>query len=285
VLDNRPLCALVKVCVSNDLDMQLRSLSSGVTMALWHSAANISTYTYSQGTLPYTVPGTRLVRMLAVISTKPLLHPMLCYGISSRQTLLGVRAESIPQGRSLGTLSNTAKGRIYEQACQRYLHEELAIEARACGGAGDQGIDLRGTWKTPRVHNVIIQCKHYSKKVGPSTVREMEGSVSSYSVNGSSHASVLSIICAQSGFSEAAWKRATASQFPVLLLHLAIGDRTIHGNSDTRSLAPAAICHGAWSNPSFSSVTGDILLQETILQLRASQTPLRYVRLRRRYAT
>lgn len=61
------------------------------------------------------------------------------------------------------------------------------------GGKGDGGIDLRGQWKLPGLHHlqppardsdgvvrfrVLAQCKAEQKKVGPKTVREMEGVVS-----------------------------------------------------------------------------------------------------------
>ena len=61
------------------------------------------------------------------------------------------------------------------------------------GGKGDGGIDLRGFWKLPGLRHldqaardtddlvrlrVLAQCKAEQLKVGPKTVREMEGVVS-----------------------------------------------------------------------------------------------------------
>ncbi|KDN45583.1 hypothetical protein K437DRAFT_218340, partial [Tilletiaria anomala UBC 951] len=54
------------------------------------------------------------------------------------------------------------------------------------GGAGDKGIDLKGWWKLPSRESssaqaenvrVLVQCKAEAKKLGPRTLRELEGSM------------------------------------------------------------------------------------------------------------
>lgn len=60
-----------------------------------------------------------------------------------------------------------------------------------CGGKGDRGIDLRGTWNipkpsgessdTPRIIPVVVSCKAHKAKSGPERIRELEGALGSSS--------------------------------------------------------------------------------------------------------
>lgn len=160
-------------------------------------------------------------------------------------------------------LSTVARGRKYEIMCRAYLEEHLAMQLTICGGAGDQGVDLRGTCNAHKPLDVIIQCKYYSKKVGPATVREMEGTASYYRT--ATGPSPVSIICAKSGFTTAGWKRALASQTPLLLLHL--DDSPPLQNFSSR--VPSLACYGAWKNPACENSLGlavDILQRGVLLE-------------------
>lgn len=82
-------------------------------------------------------------------------------------------------------------GTHYEYTVASAL-SRYGISARRCGGASDFGIDLLGTWalpvppvppaspssspSSPRPLRVIVQCKASSRNIGPSVIRELEGS-------------------------------------------------------------------------------------------------------------
>ncbi|KAK1699692.1 hypothetical protein BDP55DRAFT_644473 [Colletotrichum godetiae] len=78
----------------------------------------------------------------------------------------------------LDVASTVYVGTHYEYTVSSTL-AQYGIHAKRVGGAFDQGIDLLGTWSLPsRTENlkVIIQCKGGAQRVGPSIVRELEGS-------------------------------------------------------------------------------------------------------------
>ncbi|KAK1720724.1 hypothetical protein BDP67DRAFT_500687 [Colletotrichum lupini] len=78
----------------------------------------------------------------------------------------------------LDVASTVYVGTRYEYTVSSAL-AQYGIHAIRVGGASDQGIDLLGTWSLPsRAENlkVIIQCKGGAQRVGPSIVRELEGS-------------------------------------------------------------------------------------------------------------
>ncbi|WRT69640.1 uncharacterized protein IL334_006629 [Kwoniella shivajii] len=95
-------------------------------------------------------------------------------------------------------------GTSFENHSLRYLNNELYMNLRRVGGAGDGGIDLRGWWWIPHTDTrpitssssaptksevlvgernirrirVIAQCKAEKKPLGPRAVRELEGVMS-----------------------------------------------------------------------------------------------------------
>lgn len=78
-------------------------------------------------------------------------------------------------GRS--TTSTVYKGTFYEYTAIEVL-SAYNLSLYRSGGASDQGIDLRGTWKLPHVLlPVVLQCKHEEKKIGPKYIRELGGAV------------------------------------------------------------------------------------------------------------
>lgn len=106
--------------------------------------------------------------------------------------------------------STTEIGTAFEKHSQRYLNHHLHMSLRRVGGAGDGGVDLRGSWYVPpdtlgagpsrrrasstsldspvgggeasgreawRRLRVVAQCKAEKKGLGPRAVRELEGVV------------------------------------------------------------------------------------------------------------
>ncbi|GAA5968441.1 hypothetical protein JCM11641_007639 [Rhodosporidiobolus odoratus] len=152
--------------------------------------------------------------------------------------------------------SSVAVGTAYELACQSFLAKppfNLAKIIRV-GGAGDQGVDLRGRWPgapllsttekatgSPLAERVVewetvIQCKAYNDRLGPAVVRELEGTMLatqpafspptvarlSSSTRSTTHNSsaIIGFLISLSGFTTDAIFRANASRLPIALLHL-----------------------------------------------------------------
>ncbi|WYZ45418.1 hypothetical protein EsH8_VIII_000734 [Colletotrichum jinshuiense] len=78
--------------------------------------------------------------------------------------------------------SPTLQQRTITTLHRSYLSSTLSqygIHAVRVGGASDHGIDLLGTWALPSHTErlrIILQCKGGSQRVGPSLIRELEGS-------------------------------------------------------------------------------------------------------------
>lgn len=162
--------------------------------------------------------------------------------------------------------SSVALGTAYERATGLFLAQSPRFRLKGVvrvGGAGDQGIDLRANWdaahltspsSSPRTRAnaqtppspttstsaplsvpVIIQCKAESSRVGPSTVRELEGTLLAQQRRGApshlsrrvSHATPtphVGVLVALNGFSDAAIRHARSSRLPLELVHLAVPD-------------------------------------------------------------
>ncbi|GAA5911267.1 hypothetical protein JCM8208_004313 [Rhodotorula glutinis] len=131
--------------------------------------------------------------------------------------------------------STVALGTAYERLTALFL--ATAPQYRLdrivrVGGKGDQGIDLRARWhlaasesSPSRTHHpVIVQCKAESSRIGPNTIRELEGTLAaqqtSPSRSSSSSPPHIGFLVALSGFTEAAIRHARASSSPIALLHL-----------------------------------------------------------------
>ncbi|KAH6687932.1 hypothetical protein F5X68DRAFT_133611 [Plectosphaerella plurivora] len=78
----------------------------------------------------------------------------------------------------LDTSSTVYVGTHYEYTVGLSL-ARYGLTARRVGGPSDFGIDLLGTWSLPsqpQPLRVILQCKGGTQKIGPSLIRELEGS-------------------------------------------------------------------------------------------------------------
>ncbi|WWC95768.1 hypothetical protein V866_002634 [Kwoniella sp. B9012] len=153
-------------------------------------------------------------------------------------------------------------GTSFEKHALKYLNNQLYMDLRRVGGAGDGGIDLRGWWwlpRSPRMSGdmteaknesvrrvrVIVQCKAEKKSLGPRNVRELEGvmgnlrfhsnpsSTSTLSLSSSSEPSDsslnpyeedIAILISQSGFTKSTMLYSTSSNIPLMLVHLPGGD-------------------------------------------------------------
>ncbi|KAL4399633.1 hypothetical protein ACI68E_004016 [Malassezia pachydermatis] len=135
------------------------------------------------------------------------------------------------------------RGAAYEMACLHTLTPWLSMRLHRTGGAGDRGIDLQGWWDVPQVAQststcgsvrVLVQCKAEKKAIGPSVVRELEGTTFRAICENQGRAAdlatslpassvttpVLGLLASFSGFSKQAILHARSSRVPLLLLHL-----------------------------------------------------------------
>ena len=142
---------------------------------------------------------------------------------------------------------STLRGTAYEQASLRVLQGWLRMSVYRTGGANDSGMDLCGWWAPHRLSNkshaysqdqaktrVIVQCKALAKPVGPSIVRELEGTLIRAVWNKfepcsdafdlediqPTEAPLIGVLTSLSGFSKQSMLQAQSSRLPMLLLHL-----------------------------------------------------------------
>ncbi|GJD06041.1 hypothetical protein Gasu2_04810 [Galdieria sulphuraria] len=117
---------------------------------------------------------------------------------------------------SLRYLSSTAvsKGRAFERTVLLYL-SYYGFLLRNTGGAGDGGIDFRGTWKpndTQKPITVVGQCKALSERVGVHVIRELEGTLCR------EEPGCLGVIVSEKGFSLVSRRSCYSSKFPMVLV-------------------------------------------------------------------
>ncbi|WWC73758.1 uncharacterized protein I206_107730 [Kwoniella pini CBS 10737] len=167
-------------------------------------------------------------------------------------------------------------GTSFEKHALRYLNDKLYMNLRRVGGAGDGGIDLRGWWWLPKSKNeipitynsifepngngikrirIIVQCKAEKKKIGPRSIRELEGVLnnlknrnnqflssnifendSSILINSNTinenfednldkndenkNENDLGILISQSGFTKSTMNYSMTCNLPIMLIHL-----------------------------------------------------------------
>ncbi|KAI8903546.1 hypothetical protein EDD86DRAFT_214679 [Gorgonomyces haynaldii] len=82
------------------------------------------------------------------------------------------------------------------------------------GGPNDGGVDLRSRLTVDdKTLDFLFQCKNYSKPVGPSVIRELEGVLSHSTTS-------VGVICTTHGLSREARRHLTHSSFPFISLQL-----------------------------------------------------------------
>ena len=94
-------------------------------------------------------------------------------------------------------MSSVARGTAYERHVVSVLRI-IGIRARRRGGAGDGGVDIVGSWGPNQLSHdcdthlsrglaeglnnpILVQCKHHSKPLGPSTIRELISALDNWS--------------------------------------------------------------------------------------------------------
>ncbi|TNY17475.1 hypothetical protein DMC30DRAFT_106692 [Rhodotorula diobovata] len=154
-----------------------------------------------------------------------------------------------PASRPSPSPSTVALGTAFERATASYLAHAAQFRLESLvrvGGAGDKGVDLRGRWQpaplldspassqqsphlsSDTAYPVIVQCKAEATAVGPSTVRELEGTLVSQPQprRASSQPTTalapphIGVLVALRGFTAAAARHARASTLPLALVHL-----------------------------------------------------------------
>jgi len=159
-------------------------------------------------------------------------------------------------------ISRVATGTLYEEACLRFLAGHLRMPLRRVGGANDNGVDLMGSWQLDdgrlASYDCVAQCKHYKKKLGPSVVRELEGTLSYFNPSTDREIPLLGLLLSRSPFTVKTIERATASQSPLWLLHLdnsdSDSDSASDGGGDTGN---ELVCRGSFQNPVLRRTMGD----------------------------
>lgn len=126
--------------------------------------------------------------------------------------------------------ANVLRGRAYEKLTVEVLRA-YGLDIKAMGGAGDEGIDFRGSWRLPGLDvDVAGQCKHYTTaKCGPAVIREFEGALARWQ----DAASTIGIVVSTVGsvalapaplmyrrFSNMALKQFKNSRCPIILCTL-----------------------------------------------------------------
>jgi hypothetical protein len=73
-------------------------------------------------------------------------------------------------------LRTTELGRLFEQETRTCLQRYRVHFNNFQGKAGDEGVDLWGTWRLPSQDlRVLVQCKNTKRSISPSTMREWCG--------------------------------------------------------------------------------------------------------------
>ncbi|GAA5929995.1 hypothetical protein JCM1841_001238 [Sporobolomyces salmonicolor] len=155
--------------------------------------------------------------------------------------------------------SPTHLGTAYELLAQSlFSSPPYNMSLIRVGGRQDAGVDLRGRWSgtlsgrpakeavSPGTRKpswpILVQCKAEKDRVGPATVRELEGTLQAESFKLSSSRSrrlpsssrvpsstarnvePLGFLVTLHGFTDDALRRAWASDLPISLLHLAVAN-------------------------------------------------------------
>ncbi|EXX51128.1 uncharacterized protein OCT59_007842 [Rhizophagus irregularis] len=117
--------------------------------------------------------------------------------------------------KDINTESSVYKGTLYEYETISCLQKNFGMITSRVGGASDSGIDFRGGWNLPNGQKLKLvgQCKNYSNKCPPSSVRELEGVVS-----GLTSENTFGILSSKSGFSDEAINRFKASVCPLIMV-------------------------------------------------------------------
>jgi hypothetical protein len=111
------------------------------------------------------------------------------------------------------TVTPTELGRLFERETRKCLEKYRIQFNKIHGKAGDEGVDLWGTWKLPtRDLQVMVQCKNTKSPISPSTMREWCGTKPT--VDG------LRILASRKLPSKAAFHDFQRSEYPMAVMTL-----------------------------------------------------------------
>lgn len=117
-------------------------------------------------------------------------------------------------------MSNVEKGTKFEHLTIETLKTKLNIKSVRTGQCNDKGVDFLGYLKlTPKLNlDIVGQCKHEKRLLGPHRVREFEGSLLQYK-NRIHHKNLLylGILVSNLGFSKKAIEQFQSSSLNLML--------------------------------------------------------------------
>lgn len=176
--------------------------------------------------------------------------------------------------KDINTESSVYKGTLYEYETISCLQKNFGIITKRVGGTGDSGIDFRGGWNLPNGQklDLIGQCKNYSNKCPPSSVRELEGVVL-----GLKSENTLGILSSKSGFSQEAINRFKASTCPLIIVSVINNgekcksfmwnkscDKFLDGLEVTTKFSKSDVCDGILDQEPILLYNGEPLLVNII---------------------
>lgn len=144
---------------------------------------------------------------------------------------------------------------MYEYSCLSFLKNNLNCKNMVrIGGANDKGLDLVGKWNLKPYYdaltnipktfplttlvsksvehskkgalslennvNILVQCKHYSKKIKPNLVRELSGTYSFHVSSRNSSKNNILFLMALTSFTDEALKAFDTFSFPAVFLRV-----------------------------------------------------------------
>lgn len=151
----------------------------------------------------------------------------------------------------LYSISHVHLGMKYEQRVSEFLKDNLYINwsSQSGGHVGDEGVDLRGSWKFPfpkfhdKYHSisfyVIGQCKHTKNKVPTQWIREFEGVLQR-----NPNTLTVGLYISTTSMTFDSTERFRSSKFPMIFIQLEASDinslilRHFHMNLSFQKLMP-----------------------------------------------
>lgn len=150
-----------------------------------------------------------------------------------------------------------AGGVAYEYLALQVLNKRVrGLVLTHCGGRADQGVDLSGRWSLGGQEvGVVGQCKAHRRRLGPQTMREMQGVMEV--------PEALGWVLSASGFSREALGVADRAERGLLLWHLTKDGmvESIHLNAVAKRTFPTLQIGAKFSG----QVTDDARLRRPVL--------------------
>lgn len=119
--------------------------------------------------------------------------------------------------------THVQRGTRFEFYTQTALLQHFGMQLKHCGGRGDGGVDLRGTWplselihcSLPNAIHVFAQCKDHKNGVSPENVRSLIGAMVSQLPPDELSVGILASQYSQKGFTRQVIKAFEATHIPL----------------------------------------------------------------------